>query len=46
METVVDERGRVLKLQGIRSEVGPEEGTVVTIKEGRHALLLAASSKG
>ena len=47
METVVDERGRVLIPQGLRSEVGLDEGTVVTIKkEGRHALMLAASSKG
>lgn len=44
---VVDERGRVLIPQGLRSEVGLEEGTVVTIKkEGRRALLLAASSVG
>ena len=47
METVVDERGRVLIPQGLRAEVGLEEGTVVQIKkEGKNALLLAASSKG
>lgn len=46
METVVDERGRVLIPQGLRSEVGLEEGTVVSVrKEGKHALLLAASGK-
>jgi bifunctional DNA-binding transcriptional regulator/antitoxin component of YhaV-PrlF toxin-antitoxin module len=47
METLVDERGRVLIPQGLRSEVGLEEGMTVTIKkEGKNALLLAASSKG
>ena len=47
MDTVVDERGRVLIPQGLRTEVGLEEGTVVTIKkEGRQALLLVALSRG
>ncbi len=40
----MDERGRVLIPQNLRSEVGLDEGTVVEIrKEGKRSLLLAPS---
>jgi len=46
METVVDERGRVLIPRGLRSEIGLDEGTVVEIRrEGKRALVLAPSRK-
>ena len=46
LETIVDERGRVLIPQGLREDVGLDEGTVVTItKEGKRGLLLEPSRK-
>jgi len=47
LEAVVDERGRVLIPQELRSEVGLEEGTVVEVRrEGKRDLVLAPSRKG
>jgi AbrB family looped-hinge helix DNA binding protein len=35
LETVVDERGRVLIPQELREEVGLDEGTVVNLQKGK-----------
>jgi AbrB family looped-hinge helix DNA binding protein len=35
LETVIDERGRVLIPQNLREEAGMEEGTVVTLEKGK-----------
>jgi AbrB family looped-hinge helix DNA binding protein len=35
LETVVDERGRVLIPQQLREEAGLEEGTVVKVEKGK-----------
>jgi AbrB family looped-hinge helix DNA binding protein len=47
MESVVDERGRVLIPQRLRSEAGLEEGTVVELrKEGKNLIVVAPFRKG
>jgi AbrB family looped-hinge helix DNA binding protein len=46
METVVDERGRVLIPRELRAEVGLDEGTVVQIRKGaKDSIVLAPSKK-
>ena len=45
METVVDERGRVLIPQELREEAGLEEGTVVKVEKGKGRTIQIAPLK-
>ena len=45
METVVDERGRVLIPQELREEAGLEEGTVVKVEKGKGKTIQIAALK-
>ena len=45
METVVDERGRVLIPQELREETGLEEGTVVKVEKGKGRTIQIAPLK-
>ena len=46
METVVDERGRVLIPQQLREEAGIEEGTIVKVEKGEGKTIQIAPLKG
>jgi AbrB family looped-hinge helix DNA binding protein len=46
LETVVDERGRVLIPQELREEAGLEEGTVVKLERGKGRTIQIAPVKG
>lgn len=46
METIVDERGRVLIPQELREEAGLEEGTVVKVEKGKGSTIQIAPMKG
>ena len=46
LETVVDERGRVLIPQELREEAGLEEGTVVKVERGKGRTIQIAPVKG
>lgn len=45
METIVDERGRVLIPQELREEAGLEEGTVVRVEKGKGKTIQIAPLK-
>jgi len=45
LETVVDERGRVLIPQELREETGLEEGTVVKVEKGKGKTIQIAPLK-
>jgi AbrB family looped-hinge helix DNA binding protein len=45
LETVVDERGRVLIPQELREEAGLEEGTVVKVEKGKGKTIQIAALK-
>jgi AbrB family looped-hinge helix DNA binding protein len=45
LETVVDERGRVLIPQELREETGLEEGTVVNVEKGKGRTIQIAPLK-
>jgi AbrB family looped-hinge helix DNA binding protein len=46
LETVVDERGRVLIPQELREEVGLDEGTVVNLQKGKGRTITIAPARG
>ena len=45
LETVVDERGRVLIPQELREEVGLDEGTVVDLQKGKGRMITIAPAR-
>jgi AbrB family looped-hinge helix DNA binding protein len=46
LETVIDERGRVLIPQELREEAGLEEGTLVKVEKGKGKTIQIAPLKG